>query len=142
MTLVLFYYSGFSFTSKSRKLFRDCLSNTICVPCTVLTWDTERNDRLFSLKIYGKHLKKIFFIDFFFFFFFFFFLHRGRERDRELETPMREKHLSAASCTPPIGDVFATKVHALDRNQTWDFSVHRPMLYPLSQTGKDYGKYF
>ncbi|KAK1327815.1 hypothetical protein QTO34_012723, partial [Cnephaeus nilssonii] len=39
----------------------------------------------------------------------------GRERDRELETSMREKHQSAASCTPPTGDVPTTKVHALDR---------------------------
>ncbi|ELK27554.1 PWWP domain-containing protein 2A [Myotis davidii] len=45
---------------------------------------------------------------------------RGRERDRESETSMREKHRSAASCTPPTGDVPATKVHALDRNRTWD----------------------
>ncbi|KAK1345082.1 hypothetical protein QTO34_013787 [Cnephaeus nilssonii] len=34
---------------------------------------------------------------------------RGRERDSELETLMREKHRSAASCTPPTGDVPATK---------------------------------
>ncbi|KAK1335312.1 hypothetical protein QTO34_004897 [Cnephaeus nilssonii] len=34
---------------------------------------------------------------------------RGRERDRELETSMREKHRSVASCTPPTGDVPATK---------------------------------
>nr|KAF6308061.1 hypothetical protein mMyoMyo1_008846 [Myotis myotis] len=75
------------------------------------------------------------------FFFFFFniyfidFLQRGRERDRELETSMREKHRSAASCTSPTGDVPATQVHALDRNRTWDLSVRRPTLYPLSQTG-------
>ncbi|KAK1327790.1 hypothetical protein QTO34_012698 [Cnephaeus nilssonii] len=37
------------------------------------------------------------------------FLQRGRERDRELETLMIEKHQSAASCTPPTGDVPATK---------------------------------
>ncbi|XP_054581044.1 uncharacterized protein LOC129151151 [Eptesicus fuscus] len=61
---------------------------------------------------------------------------RGRERDKELETSMREKHRSAASCTPPTGDVPATKVHALDRNRTWDPSVRRLMLYPLSQTGQ------
>nr|KAF6331865.1 hypothetical protein mPipKuh1_008173 [Pipistrellus kuhlii] len=48
---------------------------------------------------------------------------------------MRERHRSAASCTPPTGDVPTTKVHALDRNQTWDLSVHRPTFYPLSQTG-------
>ncbi|ELK31492.1 Serine/threonine-protein kinase Chk2 [Myotis davidii] len=60
---------------------------------------------------------------------------RERERDRELETSMREKHQSAASCTSPTGDVPATQVHALDRNRTWDPSVHKPMLYPLSQTG-------
>nr|KAF6272235.1 hypothetical protein mPipKuh1_010836 [Pipistrellus kuhlii] len=41
-----------------------------------------------------------------------------RERDRELETSMREKHRSAASCTPPTGDVPATKGHAPDRHQT------------------------
>ncbi|XP_036179602.1 serpin B8-like isoform X4 [Myotis myotis] len=34
---------------------------------------------------------------------------RGRERDREPETLMREKHRSAASCTLPTGDVPATK---------------------------------
>ena len=48
---------------------------------------------------------------------------------------MRENHRSAASCTPPTGDVPATKVHAPDRNRTRDLSVRRPMLYPLSQTG-------
>ena len=56
-------------------------------------------------------LKNTYFIDF---------LQRGRERERELETSMREKHPSAASCTPPTGDVPTTKVHALDRNRTWD----------------------
>ncbi|KAK1344636.1 hypothetical protein QTO34_013333 [Cnephaeus nilssonii] len=35
---------------------------------------------------------------------------RGREKDRELETWMREKHRSAASCTPPTRDVPATKM--------------------------------
>ncbi|XP_023611733.1 zinc finger protein 395 isoform X2 [Myotis lucifugus] len=60
---------------------------------------------------------------------------RGRERDRESETSMREKHRSAASCTSPTGDVPATQVHALDRNRTRDLSVRRPTLYPLSQTG-------
>ncbi|ELK24897.1 Centrosomal protein of 44 kDa [Myotis davidii] len=58
-----------------------------------------------------------------------------RERDIELETLMREKHRSAASCTPPTGDVPAPKVHAFDQNRTWDPSVRRLMLYPLSQTG-------
>ncbi|KAK1330033.1 hypothetical protein QTO34_010218 [Cnephaeus nilssonii] len=33
----------------------------------------------------------------------------GRERDRELETSMIEKHRSAASCTTPTGDVPTTK---------------------------------
>nr|KAF6336964.1 hypothetical protein mMyoMyo1_012153 [Myotis myotis] len=74
---------------------------------------------------------------FFFFFLIYFidFLQRGRERDRELETSMREKHRSAASCTSPTGDVPATQVHALDRNRTWDPSVHRLTLHPQSQTG-------
>ncbi|ELK32792.1 Transmembrane and coiled-coil domain-containing protein 7 [Myotis davidii] len=56
---------------------------------------------------------------------------RGKERDRELETSMREKHRPAASCTPPTGDVSANKVHALDQNRTWDPSLCRLMLYPL-----------
>ena len=47
---------------------------------------------------------------------------------------MRESHQSAASCTPPTGDMPATKVHALDRNRTQDPSVPKPTLYPLSQT--------
>ncbi|ELK28488.1 hypothetical protein MDA_GLEAN10008673 [Myotis davidii] len=51
---------------------------------------------------------------------------------------MREKHRLAASCTPPTGDVPATKVHALDRNRTWDPLVHRPTLYPLSQTSQGF----
>ena len=46
------------------------------------------------------------------------FLQRGRERNREFETSVREKHQSAASCTPPPGDMPATKVHALDQNKT------------------------
>ena len=66
------------------------------------------------------HLKKIYFIDF---------LQRGGERDRELETSMREKHQPAASCTPPTGDVPTTNVHALDLNRTWDLSVRRLALY-------------
>nr|KAF6378836.1 hypothetical protein mMyoMyo1_009732 [Myotis myotis] len=59
---------------------------------------------------------------------------RKRERDRELETSMREKYRSAASCTSPTGDMPSTKVQALDRNRTWDLLVLSPMLYPLSQT--------
>nr|KAF6316185.1 hypothetical protein mPipKuh1_008696 [Pipistrellus kuhlii] len=77
----------------------------------------------------------LFYFILFYFIILFYFLQRGRERDRELETWMREKHRPVASCTAPTGDVPATKVHALDRNQTWDLSVCRPMLYPLSQTG-------
>ena len=76
--------------------------------------------------LYAYIFKYIFFIDF---------LQKGRERDRELETLMREKYQSAASCTLLTGDVPATKVHALDWNQTRDPSVRRLMLYPLSQTG-------
>ncbi|CAK6436081.1 unnamed protein product [Pipistrellus nathusii] len=51
-----------------------------------------------------------------FIYLFIFLLQRGREKDRELKTSMREKHQSAASCTLPTGDVPATKVHALDWN--------------------------
>nr|KAF6349067.1 hypothetical protein mMyoMyo1_011644 [Myotis myotis] len=72
------------------------------------------------------HFFKIYFIDF---------LQKGRERDRELETSMREKHRSPASCTSPTGDMPATQAHAPDQNRTWDPSVRRPTLYPLSQTG-------
>ncbi|KAK1340519.1 hypothetical protein QTO34_019089 [Cnephaeus nilssonii] len=39
--------------------------------------------------------------------------HRGRKRDRELETSVREKHRLAASCTPPTGDVPTTKTAAV-----------------------------
>ena len=46
---------------------------------------------------------------------------------------MREDHPSAASCTPPTGDIPATKLHALDQNRTQDPSVRRPTLYPLRQ---------
>ena len=62
------------------------------------------------------------------------FLQRGRERDRELEISMTEKHPSAAFCTPLTEGMPATKAHALDWNGTWDLSVHRPMLYLLNQT--------
>ncbi|CAK6448190.1 unnamed protein product [Pipistrellus nathusii] len=55
---------------------------------------------------------------------------------------MREKHRSAASCTPPTGDVPATKIHALDQNRTQDLSVHRLTLYSLSQTSFGYRYYF
>nr|KAF6368996.1 hypothetical protein mMyoMyo1_010405 [Myotis myotis] len=34
---------------------------------------------------------------------------RGRERDKELEISMREKHQSATSCTLPTRDVPTTK---------------------------------
>nr|KAF6386127.1 hypothetical protein mMyoMyo1_001575 [Myotis myotis] len=77
----------------------------------------------------------LFFLFVFFKIYFIDFLQRGRKKDRELETSMREKHRSAASCTSPTGVVPATQVHALDRNRTWDLSVRRPTLYPLSQTG-------
>nr|KAF6289958.1 hypothetical protein mPipKuh1_009790 [Pipistrellus kuhlii] len=74
----------------------------------------------FNIMKWPSFLKKIYFIDF---------LQRGRERDRELETSMREKHRTAASCTPPTGDVPEAQVHALDRNRTQDLSVRRPKLY-------------
>nr|KAF6326377.1 hypothetical protein mPipKuh1_008378 [Pipistrellus kuhlii] len=74
---------------------------------------------------------------FFFNIYFIDFLQKGRERDRELETSMREKHRPAASCTPPTRDVPATNIlHALDRNRTWDLLVRRlTNALPLSQTG-------
>nr|KAF6379002.1 hypothetical protein mMyoMyo1_009872 [Myotis myotis] len=93
------------------------------------TWDLSvRRPTLYPLSQtgFGHFFFKIYFIDL---------LQRGRERDREYETSMREKHRSAASCTSPTGDVPATQVHAPDRNRTQDPSVRKPMLYPLSQTG-------
>ena len=54
---------------------------------------------------YFRKFLKIYFIDF---------SQRGRKRDRELETLMREKHRSAASCTPPTGDVPTTNEYAFD----------------------------
>ena len=63
------------------------------------------------------------------------FLKRKRERDKESETSMREKHHLATSCMPPTGDVPTTKVHALNWNQTWHPSVCKLILYSLSQTG-------
>nr|KAF6285914.1 hypothetical protein mMyoMyo1_009473 [Myotis myotis] len=82
---------------------------------------------LVSLFVFFVFFLKIYFIDS---------LQRGRKRDRKLETLMREKHRSAASCTPPTGDVHASKAHAPDRNRTWDPRIHRPTLYPLSQTSQ------
>nr|KAF6335377.1 hypothetical protein mPipKuh1_008060 [Pipistrellus kuhlii] len=55
---------------------------------------------------------------------------------------MREKHRSAAFCTSPTGDVPTAKVHALDRNRTYDPLVCRPMSYPLSQTGFSLKSFF
>ncbi|KAK1346446.1 hypothetical protein QTO34_000302 [Cnephaeus nilssonii] len=40
---------------------------------------------------------------------------RGRERDSELETLMKEKHQSAASCTPPTGNVPTTKLQQFEK---------------------------
>nr|KAF6343082.1 hypothetical protein mPipKuh1_010790 [Pipistrellus kuhlii] len=85
---------------------------------------------------YLRETETLFYFLFIYFNIFYYFLQRGREKDRELETLMREKHQSAASCALPTGDVPATKIHALDWNQTWDPSVSRPTLYPLSQTGQ------
>ena len=62
-------------------------------------------------------------------------LYREEGRETELETSMRESHRSAASCSPPTGDMPATKAHALDQNRTRDPSVPKLTLYPLSQTG-------
>ncbi|KAK1338518.1 hypothetical protein QTO34_001635 [Cnephaeus nilssonii] len=45
---------------------------------------------------------------------------RGRERDREPETSMREKHRPAASCTPPTGDVPETKRSTDTREKSYN----------------------
>ena len=87
-------------------------------------------------------IKPVIFFFFLFLIYFIDFVQRGRERDRELETSMRKSHRSAASCTPPTGDMPATEVHALDRNRTRDLSVPKPTLYPLSQTGVGKKIYF
>ncbi|ELK24489.1 Ubiquitin-fold modifier 1 [Myotis davidii] len=39
------------------------------------------------------------------------------------------------ACPPKSGIEYTTQACALNRNQTWDPSVHTSMLYPLSQTG-------
>nr|KAF6392663.1 hypothetical protein mPipKuh1_007848 [Pipistrellus kuhlii] len=70
---------------------------------------------------------------FFFFFLMYFIVFFFTERI-ELETSMRESSISCL-LPPTTGNVPITKVHALDQNRTWDLSVNRPMLYPLSQTG-------
>ena len=44
-------------------------------------------------------------------------------------------HVPWLQAHPQWGMCKTTKVHALDWNQTWDLSVHRPTLYLLSQTG-------
>ena len=51
--LFLFLIEVVFFISQSWKLFRDHLSNT-GVPGTVLTRDTERNNRLLPLQICGE----------------------------------------------------------------------------------------
>ena len=72
-----------------------------------LEFENEANFPLIFYKPF--HHFKIYFIDF---------VQRGRERDRELETSMRESYQSAASSTPPTGDMPATNVHMPYR--TWD----------------------
>ena len=84
--------------------------NIIFISNTSMETRRKKNDSQEETGV--LNLKNIYFIGF---------LQRGRERDRELETSMREKYRSAASCTPPIENVPANKVHALDRNRTWTF---------------------
>ena len=48
---------------------------------------------------------------------------------------MRESHGSAGSCIPTTRVEPVTKIHVLYRDGTWELSVLRPTLHPLSQTG-------
>nr|KAF6272614.1 zinc finger protein 576 [Pipistrellus kuhlii] len=54
---------------------------------------------------------------------------RGGERDRELETSMREKHRPAASCTPPTGDVPQPMYMPLTGIEPGTFQSADPTLY-------------
>ena len=110
------------------------------IPCGILFgfWTTYRSSviKVAQFKIACRLvlsivliLTSLCFLCFYFLIYFIDFSQRGRERDRELETSMRERHRPAASSTPPTGDVPTTNVHALDWNRTWDLSVRRPTLY-------------
>nr|KAF6374274.1 hypothetical protein mPipKuh1_009497 [Pipistrellus kuhlii] len=64
-------------------------------------WSCMYDQEMIGVSLLIAFFKKIYFV----------FLQKGRESYKELETSMREKHRSAASCTPPLGMyVLATKV--------------------------------
>ena len=77
---------------------------------------------------------------FYFFFkhFIYLFLERGqgREKERETNVDVWEKHRSFASHTPPTGTWPVTQACALTGNQTSDILVCRTMLNPLSHTSQ------
>ncbi|KAK1343983.1 hypothetical protein QTO34_014541 [Cnephaeus nilssonii] len=65
--------------------------------------------------------------------------YRGRKREKKIETSVMRiiDRLPPAHPPPPapLGIEPTTQACALDQNRTWDPSVHRPTLYPPSQTG-------
>ncbi|ELK30832.1 Suppressor of IKBKE 1 [Myotis davidii] len=63
-------------------------------------------------------------------------LERLREHDAAAESLVDQSaalHRRVAAMRE-AGTALPDQVHALDRNRTWDLLVHRPTLYPLSQT--------
>ena len=62
-----------------------------------------------------------------------FFSERKREGTESQKHQWERNIDQPPPARPPTGDVPATKVHALDWNRTWNLSVCRPTLYPLSQ---------
>ena len=81
---------------------------------------------------------------FFFSFFFkiFLFLERGegREKERERNISVWEKHQLVASCTPQPGTWPTTQASALTGNQSGDLSVCRTSPNPLSSASQ--GRFF
>ncbi|KAK1343833.1 hypothetical protein QTO34_014387 [Cnephaeus nilssonii] len=115
--IVVKYWEQKSLPSLERFHLENGLNVDVDVPCSDLVKNLGRGNRIMDsvLTISDDDLEQ-------------------PEEGKGIETSMREKHRSAASCTPPTGDVSTTKVHALDQNRTWDLSVRRLTLYPLSQT--------
>ncbi|KAF6114729.1 hypothetical protein HJG60_010663 [Phyllostomus discolor] len=70
---------------------------------------------------------------------FIYFLERGegREKKKERNINVQEKHQLVASCTPPTGDLAHNPGMCPDQNQTCDLSVCRTMPNPLSHTSQD-----
>ena len=61
---------------------------------------------------------------------------QGREKGRERNIDVREKHQLVASCMPPTGDLATTQACVLTGNQTGDFLVCRMMPIPVRHTSQ------